>query len=439
VGREDERAALQAALAACWQGTGGFVLVSGDAGVGKTRLLGEVLAGWDGCVLRGSAALAASLDATAPPVDQVPLRLERVFAALPPFQQPVAMMQPPRDGTRWLVVEQAGRVHAFANNPLVATTTLFLDIAARVTSGGEMGLLGFAFHPAFPTDPRVYAFYSHTDAQGLVSRLSEFTSADGGRTADVSSERIVLTIRKPESNHNGGGIAFGPDGFLYAGIGDGGGANDQHGTIGNGQSETTLLGKMLRIDVSSGVGAFLYRIPVGNPFRGNPFCGACGSASQACPEIFAIGFRNPWRWSFDRRTRELWVADVGQAALEEVNRVVLGGNYGWRCLEGTRDTGLACGTSATPKSPPLAEYGRDGASVTGGYVYRGSAQPRLVGRYIFGDFVSGRLFNIPAEQQPSVRLTAGFPSNLNISSFGESVDGEVFVVDYNGALYRVAE
>lgn len=285
------------------------------------------------------------------PVDQVPLRVERVFAALPPFQQPVAMMQPPGDGSRWLVLEQAGRVLAFGNTPLVASTSLFLDITTRVTSGGETGLLGLAFHPEFPADPRVYAFYSHNDpVLGLVSRLSEFSSADGGLSLDANSERIVLTIRKPEGNHNGGGIAFGPDGFLYAGIGDGGGANDQHGAIGNAQSETTLLGKVLRIDVSSGVGASLYRIPGDNPFFGNPFCGTGGGGSNPCLEIFALGFRNPWRWSFDRLTRELWVADVGQDALEEVNRVVLGGNYGWRCLEGTRETGLACGTSALQKS-----------------------------------------------------------------------------------------
>jgi glucose/arabinose dehydrogenase len=376
-----------------------------------------------------------------PPVDQMPLRLERVFAALPPFQQPVAMMQAPNDAARWFVVEQGGRVRAFDNNPLTATTSLFLDIATRVELGGETGLLGLAFPPAFPANPRVYAFYSQVDpAQGLVSRLSEFSSTDGGLTLDANSERIVLTIRKPEANHNGGGIAFGPDGFLYAGIGDGGGANDQHGAIGNGQLETTLLGKMLRIDVSSGVGSSLYRIPSGNPFAGNPFCGADGTGPQPCPEILALGFRNPWRWSFDRMTLQLWVADVGQGALEEVNRVVPGGNYGWRCFEGTRQTGLGCGTSGAQNSPPIAEYGRDlGASITGGYVYRGSALPRLAGRYIFGDFVSGRLFNIPADQQPTLRLTAGFTSDLNIASFAESLDGEIFVVDYQGRLYRVAE
>jgi glucose/arabinose dehydrogenase len=375
------------------------------------------------------------------PADPVPLRVERLFAALPLFQQPLAMIQAPNDAARWFVVEQGGRVLAFDNNPLVATSTVILDITTRVTSGGELGLLGLAFHPAFPADPRAYAFYSHTDSTGLVSRLSEFSSTDGGVTLEPNSERIVLTIRKPpEGNHNGGGIAFGPDGFLYAGIGDGGGANDQHGAIGNGQLETTLLGKMLRIDVSSGVGSSLYRIPSDNPFSSNPFCGAAGTGPQPCPEIFALGFRNPWRWSFDRLTRELWVADVGERALEEVDRVVVGGNYGWRCFEGTRDTGLGCGTSAAPHSPPVAEYGRDlGGSITGGYVYRGSAQPRLAGRYIFGDFISGTLFSIPADQQSTLRVSAGSATNLSISSFGESTGGEIFVVDYQGGLYRIAE
>ena len=377
----------------------------------------------------------------APTVEQVPIGVERVFAALPAFQQPVAMMQAPNDAARWFVVEQAGVVRVFANDALAATTTVFLDIATRVTSGGEMGLLGLAFHPSFPADARVYAYYTHTDPTlGLLSRLSEFSSGDAGLTLDPNSERIVLTIRQPESNHNGGGIAFGPDGFLYAGIGDGGGGNDQHGAIGNAQLETTLLGKMLRIDVSSGVGSSLYRIPSDNPFAGNPFCGTNGTGPNPCPEIFALGFRNPWRWSFDRLTRELWVADVGQGALEEVDRVVLGGNYGWRCFEGTRDTGLECGTSPAQMSAPVAEYGRNlGQSITGGYVYRGSARPKLAGRYIFGDFGSGMLFNIPTDQPPTARLNTGFPSSLNISSFAESLDGELFVVDYRGALYRIAE
>ncbi len=353
------------------------------------------------------------------------------------------MLQDPADSTRWFVVEQAGQVRVFDNIPTVAAATVFVDIAGRVTFVDETGLLGMAFHPDFPNDPRVYLFYSHTDVTlGLLSRLSEFSTLDAGLTLDPDSERVLLTIDKPESNHNGGGIAFGPDGFLYVGLGDGGGANDEHGTIGNAQLPTTLLGKMLRIDVEGTTGAFLYRIPTDNPFAvSTVLCGTDGTGPQSCPEIFAVGLRNPWRWSFDRMSGQLWVADVGQGALEEVDRVTLGGNYGWRCFEGTRDTRLACGSPSDPL-PPVAEYGHGlGRSITGGYVYRGSAIAPLVGRYVFGDFTSGRIFNIAGNTQPTLSLTVtnSFVSSLSISSFGEGKDGELYVVHYGGELYRISQ
>ena len=377
-----------------------------------------------------------------PAAQDVTLTLQRVFAGLPSFSSPVAMLQAPADRTRWFVVEQAGQVRVFDNDPAIAATAVFVDIAGRVTSGGETGLLGMAFHPGFPADPRVYLFYSHADASlGLVSRLSEFSTPDAGLTLDPTSEQILLTVRKPESNHNGGGIAFGPDGFLYAGIGDGGGSNDQHGTIGNAQLQTTLLGKMLRIDVEGNTGIFLYRIPATNPFAGNAFCGTHGTGTLSCPEIFAVGLRNPWRWSFDRLTGQLWVGDVGQDAFEEVDRVTLGGNYGWRCFEVTRNTGFACGSPPNPLRP-VAKYGRAvGRSTTGGYVYRGSAIAPLVGRYVFGDFATGRIFNIAGTTKPTLTLTLtdGFASGLNISSFGEGDDGELYVVHYGGELYRVSQ
>jgi glucose/arabinose dehydrogenase len=374
----------------------------------------------------------------APPVT---LSVQHIFPSLPSFSNPVAMLQAPGDGTRWFVVEQAGQVRVFDNDPAVVATAEFVDIDGmnRVTFSGEAGLLGMAFHPDFPADPRVYLFYSHTDASlGLVSRLSEFTTPDNGFTLDPDSEQILLTIQKPAaaSNHNGGNIAFGPDGFLYIGLGDGGGGNDQHGTIGNAQLPTTLLGKMLRIDVDGTP----YGIPATNPFAASTtFCGTNGTGPQSCPEIFAVGLRNPWRWSFDRATGQLWVGDVGQDALEEVNRVTLGGNYGWRCFEGTNNTGLVCGSPPNPL-PPVAQYGRSvGASAIGGYVYRGSAVAPLVGRYVFGDFISGRIFNIASTTQPTLTLTDGFASGLNISSFGEGNDGELYVVHYGGELYRISQ
>lgn len=351
------------------------------------------------------------------------------------------MLQAPRDPLRWFVVEQAGQVRVFENDQAVAAATVFVDIDGmnRVTSGGEAGLLGMAFHPNFPTDRRVFLSYTATSGN-LVSRISSFMTADGGQTLDPDSEQILITLNQPEANHNGGNIVFGPDGLLYIGFGDGGGGNDQHtqnGLIGNGQALTTMLGKILRIDVGAEA-ATTYTIASTNPFAGNPKCGP-GTNAQSCPEIYAYGFRNPWRWSFDRGgTRELWVADVGQNALEEVDRVTLGGNYGWRCFEGTNNTGLACGSPPNPL-PPVAEYGRTvGRSTTGGYVYRGSTIAPLFGRYVFGDFITGRIFNIVGTAQPTLTLTDGFASGLAISSFGEDIDGELYVVDYTGGqLYRI--
>jgi glucose/arabinose dehydrogenase len=200
--------------------------------------------------------------------DAAALSVQQVFTNLN-FSSPLAMLQAPGNRTRWYVVEKQGRVRVFANDSAVMGFTTFVDISARVDFPGEMGLLGMAFHPRFPIDRRVYLSYTNQDS-GRVSRISEFTSHDGGATLDPNSERILLTIGQPEENHNGGNIAFGPDGYLYIGMGDGGGANDQHGTIGNGQLMTTLLGKMLRIDVN---GAQPYAIPPDNPFSGFRPCG----------------------------------------------------------------------------------------------------------------------------------------------------------------------
>jgi glucose/arabinose dehydrogenase len=368
-----------------------------------------------------------------PPPAPPALGVERVFPALA-FSQPLAMLQAPGDTTRWFVVEQAGRVRVFANSQQAGAFTTFADITDRVTNGGEMGLLGMAFAPQFPADPRVFLSYTNDSApDGRVSRISEFTLGAGGNV-DTSTEQILLKIGQPETNHNGGNIAFGPDGFLYIGIGDGGGGNDQHPPIGNGQLMTTLLGKMLRIDVSV---PGSYTIPSDNPFAGGALCGNGGTGAQPCEEIFASGFRNPWRWSFDRGSGALWVGDVGQGQREEIDRVANGGNYGWRCFEGTLATGFACGP-ALDLLPPIAEYGRGvGASVTGGFVYRGTAIAGLFGRYVFGDFVSGRLMHIAGSAQPTVTLTSGFETGLNIASFGQDASGELYVVDYSGALYRV--
>jgi uncharacterized repeat protein (TIGR03806 family) len=372
------------------------------------------------------------------PSSTVALATERAFPNLPGFTSPVLLLQAPGNGARWYVVEQAGRVRVFDNQASVASTRVFVDVVARVRSGGEMGLLGMAFHPEYPADPRVYLSYTH-DSGSLVSRVSEFRTRDGGATLDPASEVILLTASQPATNHNGGNIAFGPDGHLYIGLGDGGSGGDPWGTIGNGQNLRTTLGKMLRIDIDGSTGAVPYRIPSGNPYAGNALC-SMGTGTQNCPEIYAYGFRNPWRWSFDRGAGELWVGDVGQGALEEINRVIAGGNYGWRCFEGTRTFNASCGPNAPSSLPPIAEYARTaGQSVTGGYVYRGTAIPALVGRYVFGDFVTGRLWHVSRDAAPTLNVTdaPALATGLSIASFGEGIDGELYVVHYGGTLHRL--
>lgn len=378
------------------------------------------------------------------PGSNVELAVEQVFGSLPEFNQPVAMLQAPGDDSTWYVVQKTGEVLAFDNTANVSATRPFIDIGPRLNSNpgsdnDERGLLGMAFHPDYPQDPRVYLFYTGTDGSlGLVDRVSEFRTLDDGDTLEPDTELELLDVDDPAGNHNGGNIAFGPDGFLYIGIGDGGDSNDQFGDIGNGQRLTILLGKVLRIDVAESSEAETYRIPASNPFSGNARCHVSGIGDEECPEIYAYGFRNPWRWSFDRESGELWLNDVGQGAREEVDRVVLGGNYGWRCLEGTRDTGMDCGPNPDPIAP-VAEYGRDfGFSTTGGFVYRGSDIPGLQGRYVFGDF-GGALWHIARDTPPTLTLGAGLSTGLQISSFGQDADGEIYIVNLGGTLHRIVE
>jgi uncharacterized repeat protein (TIGR03806 family) len=351
------------------------------------------------------------------------------------FASPIAMLQAPDDSSRWFVVEQGGAVFKFAvSNPVKQS---FVDITGRVDGGGEMGLLGMAFHPDFPQDPRVFLSYTNTDA-GRVSRISSFRTVDNGATLDPGTEQILLTVNQPEANHNGGNIAFGPDGLLYIGLGDGGGAGDNHGNPGNGQRLTTLLGKMLRIDVGPATSTS-YTVPSTNPFfNGTDQCPAAGRSSGNCPEIFAWGFRNPWRWSFDRVNGDLWVADVGQNTWEEVSQVTINNNYGWRCREGAHDFNTS-GCSGAGLIDPVAEYDHSlGESITGGYVYRGTQSTNLVGRYLFADFISGRLWAWIAESAPQPREpTQLLDTGLNISSFGQANDGELYVVHYGGTLHHI--
>jgi uncharacterized repeat protein (TIGR03806 family) len=383
------------------------------------------------------------------PGNAVSVTTQRVFTSLGNFDQPVAMLQAPGNNSRWYVVQKSGLVRSFDNTANVATTSTFIDVSSRLTSAptnvnDERGLLGMAFHPNYPTDPRVFLFYTATVGAQLVDRVSQFRLATGGTMLDTASELVLFNVNDPATNHNGGNIAFGPDGFLYIGIGDGGSGNDPFGAIGNGQNLQTLLGKMLRIDVANSSSTTTYAIPSDNPFASNPRCHLTGTGTASCPEIYAYGFRNPWRWSFDRGgTNELWLNDVGQSEREEVDLVVRGGNYGWRCLEGTRNTGLSCGPNPNP-IPPVAEYGRSqGVSTTGGYVYRGSAIPALHGRYVFGD-ITGNLFHIARDTTPTANLTNGQQTNLTIASFGQDQNGELYIVNLGnavntGTLHRIIQ
>jgi uncharacterized repeat protein (TIGR03806 family) len=369
----------------------------------------------------------------------------RAFANLT-FAEPVALMQAPGDATRWFLVEQAGFIRVFDNVPTVAASGVFLDLSDRVEFSGEAGLLGLAFHPDFSTNGRAYVNYGHLAGGILRSTTSEFTSPDDGLTLDPNSERVLLTVDKAFNNHNGGNIAFGPDGFLYLGLGDGGGSGDPQE---NAQNPQRLLGKMLRVDVDSRPGGAPYAVPAGatgNPFAGNPLCNVDGTGTQACPEIYALGLRNPWRWSFDRQSGELWLGDVGQGDFEEIDLIELGGNYGWDIREGAHCFEPASGCSTAGLTDPVAEYGRDmGFSITGGFVYRGRQTTELAGRYVFADFGSGMIasltpgaggsFSIDVLVEPGT-TPPGAPGQLQISSFGQANDGELFLLDYGRGHIR---
>ncbi|MGH8495409.1 MAG: PQQ-dependent sugar dehydrogenase [Gammaproteobacteria bacterium] len=348
--------------------------------------------------------------------------VEPVFTSLPAFDQPVALRQAPGDDSRWFVLERAGRVRVFENDAAVTSAGVVLDLTGSVDSDpSEAGLLGIAFHPDFSSNGQVFLSYT-APGSPLVSHIARFTSFDGGQTLDPASEETILTQNQPFANHNGGNIDFGPDDFLYIGFGDGGSGGDPQG---NGQDTSNRLGAMLRIDVDS---ATPYAIPPGNPFAGSGGCTAGG-----CPEIFAWGFRNPWRWSFDTATGELWLGDVGQAQWEEVDRVDLGGNYGWNVREGMHCFNAAT-CDATGLIDPVAEYSHaEGVSITGGYVYRGSDIPALDGSFIYGDFGSGTIWGLVDDGNGGLEaqvLAEG--TNLAISAFGQDANGEVYVVDFGG-------
>lgn len=341
--------------------------------------------------------------------------------------RPLAVANAGDGSGRLFIADQNGVIWIVRGGAVVADP--FLDIAARVGCCGEQGLLGIAFHPDFPTDPRVFVDYTNNDGSTVVS--SFVVPADRPDQADPDSETIILTIAQPYANHNGGAIAFSKTGLLHISTGDGGSGGDPHN---HGQRLDTLLGKILRIDIDGTEGDLQYMIPAGNPFVGQG--GARG-------EIWLTGLRNPWRISFDRSNDDLWIGDVGQGDWEEidVNRKNAGGgaNYGWNRMEGNHCFPIGSTCNKTGLTLPAAEYSHaDGCTVIGGTVYRGTASPLLKGGYVFGDFCSGKLWAIVASQGGIQTPVLVGETASGLAGFGEAENGEVYAVNVqNGRLYRV--
>ena len=324
------------------------------------------------------------------------------------------------DSDRLFILERVGVIRVL--QPGQTEPTTFLDIRSKIKSGGEQGLLGLAFHPAYDSNGRFFVFYTQLNDGTLV--IAEYTVSGNPNVANATETRILTIPHPTNTNHNGGVLAFGPDGYLYIGVGDGGSANDPPN---NAQNLDVLLGKILRININPPPGSGPYVSPPDNPFFG---------ATAGRDEIFAFGMRNPWRFSFDRLTGQQWVGDVGQGAREEVDTpIVSGGNYGWRVYEGSLCTGndpALCIPSNF--KPPLFDYSHsDGrCSLTGGYVYRGSQNALPAGTYVYGDYCSGEIFAWDGNTQKVLLDTT-----LNISSFGEDEDGELYVIGLGGSISKI--
>ncbi|MDR6561549.1 MULTISPECIES: PQQ-dependent sugar dehydrogenase [unclassified Arcicella] len=355
------------------------------------------------------------------------------------LSHPTVFAEPNDKSGRLFVGEQEGKIKIIQKGKVLPT--LFLDITDEVVKKKgyeERGLLGLAFHPDFAKNGKLYVYCSIPVANGTKgvdhkSLIREYTvSSKDKNTVDESTAKTVLEFNEPQSNHNGGDLKFGPDGFLYIAVGDGGGQNDKHGEFGNAQNLSNFLGKILRVDVKQ----LPYSIPSDNPFVGK---------SEVRPEIFAYGFRNPWRISFDKKTGELFVGDVGQDNYEEVDLVTKGGNYGWRIREGLHEK---FPNDPDPKNwiNPISEYPHsDGLSITGGFVYRGKQIPALYGKYIFADWTGPvwALTDSKKEQWNREKLSISQEAgNWHIYSFGEDQAGEVYLLTVllgsdKGALYQL--
>ena len=377
----------------------------------------------------GSPQAAAGTPGTGTPDTSSPqVRLEPVVSDL---AQPTSVVSADDGSGRLFITQKTGLVRVIKNGQTLSAP--FLDLTGAVSTSSEQGLLGIAFHPDYAQNGRFFVNYTRQDGATVIA---EYAVSDDPNVADSSAKKVLLTIAQPYSNHNGGDLVFGPDGYLYIGTGDGGAGGDPHG---NAQNKAALLGKMLRIDVTT-ANSEPYGIPADNPFVGS---------AGARPEVWAYGLRNPWRFSFDRKTGDLWLADVGQNAFEEVDyqpKSSKGGeNYGWNIMEAD-----SCYNDAEPTAPlktcaeqglvkPVLAYSHSvGQSVTGGYVYRGQVVPALQGRYLYGDFVSGTLWSAAAQGDGSYQSTRLLDSGFNVVAFGEDETGELYVADFSGTLYRFA-
>ena len=358
-----------------------------------------------------AAALACLIGLATAPAAQTAIDVELVVDGL---ERPLFVGHAGDGSGRLFVLEQAGRIRIVEDGALRRRP--FLDLTDRVLSGGERGLLGLAFHPDFATNRRFFVDYTRQPDGATV--VAEFRARRADPNRARPTQRRLLRVRQPFSNHNGGMLAFGPDGRLYVALGDGGGGGDPGNRA---QNPSTLLGKILRIDVD---GARPYAIPPGNPF-------ADGGGR---PEIFALGLRNPWRFSFDRGTGRLLAGDVGQGRAEEIDLIRRGRNYGWPIMEGPLCFRPETDCERAGLTLPLASYRqvRGRCSITAGYVYRGAAIPDLVGTHLSGDFCSGEIFALRRRDRSLLLDT-----ELRISSFGEDEAGELYVVDLDGAVYRI--
>ena len=357
------------------------------------------------------------------------IKAARVFPDLR-IRRPVNLLHSGDGTNRLFVGSQQGVIHVFPNQPDVAETDIFWDMENQIAYKREQfeeGLIGMAFHPKYKTNGQFFTYYTLKQPPhvSVISRWN--VSKDNPNLADMSSEEEILRIKQPYWNHNGGTLIFGPDGYLYIALGDGGSGRDPHR---NGQNRDTLFGSILRIDIDKKENNLNYAIPPDNPFVGQP--GAKG-------EIWAWGLRNVWRMAFDPQDGTLWAGDVGQDLWEEINLVTRGGNYGWNLREGAHKFGLSGSDARDDLIEPIFEYDHEvGKSITGGFVYRGKRLPELFGAYLYADFVSGKLWALQydraAKKVMGNRPLAG--SGMPIMTFGQDEMGEAYCTDDAGRIYQ---